>query len=110
MDIKTEALQPQVLLVSLNGRFDLHSAGQVKALWADDETVRSLVFDLTDVSFMDSTALATLVSALKLARARGGSVFIVNPSPAVRTVFDLTRMDRVFQIEASLDAVRNALG
>ena len=39
-----------------------------------------------------------LISAFKLTRAVGGTVVLLNPSPPVRALIELTRMQQVFDI------------
>ena len=54
------------------------------------------VIDLSDVLFMDSSGLGALIGALKSASA--GKVALTGITPAVRTVFRLTRVDRALTI------------
>ncbi len=57
-----------------------------------------LVLDLSSVTFVDSMALAVLVSALKLARKEGGDLVLLRPTPPVRSLLEVTRLDLVFLI------------
>ena len=65
------------------------------------ERPRKVVLDLTLVEFMDSVGLGTVVSLLKLRK--GGTLGVVGANGAVRRLFALTRMDRVFRMYDSLD-------
>jgi anti-anti-sigma factor len=58
---------------------------------------------IAHVTFMDSTGLGALVSALKAARRANGDISIIAPSPQVQKLFKLTAMDRVFRIFQSRD-------
>lgn len=64
----------------------------------------SLVVDLTDVSFMDSTGLGVLVGALKRIRTLGGALHLVIDQEKVLKVFRITALDQVFPIHATVDA------
>jgi|SRR3954454_20717432 anti-sigma B factor antagonist len=57
--------------------------------------------DLAGTGFLDCGGVGALVALRKSARHRNGNVAIrlLNPSPPVRRIFKLTRMDRVFPIE-----------
>jgi len=57
-------------------------------------TNQRLVFDLTDVTFLDSTGLA----ALARARQRGAAVCVVNPCQAVRRTLEVSGLDTYIQI------------
>ena len=62
-----------------------------------------LVLDLSGVEFMDSTGLGAMLSGLRLATANGGSLRIAGLTESVRRLFDMVKMDRVFDIYASID-------
>ncbi len=57
-----------------------------------------LVLDLSGVTFVDSMALAVLVSALKLARKEGGDLVLLRPTPPVRSLLEAACLDRIFLI------------
>ena len=57
-----------------------------------------LVLDLSGVTYVDSMALSVFVSALKLARKEGGNLVLLRPTPPVRSLLEVTRLDRIFHI------------
>jgi anti-anti-sigma factor len=57
----------------------------------------NLIIDLTECEFIDSTFLGTLVVALKKVTNLGGDLRLVGFQPAVHSMFELTRMYRVFE-------------
>lgn len=61
---------------------------------------KRIVLDLSEVKMIDSSCLGTLVSILKLLNGQG-SIVIRGALPSVLGLFKLTRMDRVFTIEAA---------
>jgi anti-sigma B factor antagonist len=60
-----------------------------------------MIVDLTDVDFIDSTGLATLVIGMKLCRQYDGEFSLCGMHAPVHTIFELTRLDRVFMIAAT---------
>ena len=60
--------------------------------------VQIILVDFTDVTFMDSSGLGTLVLALKKVRTAGIKMFLCSINEQVRMLFELTSMDRVFDI------------
>jgi anti-anti-sigma factor len=58
---------------------------------------RKIVVDLTDVEFVDSTFLGALVVSLKRITGLGGDLKLVGFQSAVESMFQLTRMYRVFE-------------
>lgn len=70
---------------------DLHAAIRQ----ADAQT---LLVDLGAVESIDSAGLMTLVSALKFSQSQGQRFCLCAVSPALRIIFELTQLDRVFEI------------
>ncbi len=58
---------------------------------------KKIVVDLTDCEFIDSTFLGALVISLKKVTSLGGDLRLVGFQPAVHSMFELTRMYRVFE-------------
>lgn len=69
--------------------------------------VTRLVVDLTQTTFLDSSALGVLVGALKRVREKGGRLDIVRPSAGGRRIFEITNLDRVLDLH---DTLGSALG
>lgn len=89
-----------VKILELAGRFDTYTAGEVRQ-WIDDamaEDPANIVVNMQGVDFVDSTALATLVQGVKNCRQRDGDLRLCEVQQSVRMVFELTRLDRFFEI------------
>jgi anti-anti-sigma factor len=56
-----------------------------------------LLLDMKEVKFIDSSGLGALVSAMQMARNANSKLFICSISDQVRMLFELTKMDRIFQ-------------
>jgi anti-sigma B factor antagonist len=53
---------------------------------------------MTQVEFMDSSGLATLVGALKWCRRNGSQLKLVGLVQRVRNIFEISRLESIFQI------------
>jgi len=62
-----------------------------------------LVVDLTQVGYMDSSGLATLVEAMKIAKGSGTDLVLCAMNDRVRAIFEIARLDQYFTIVDSLD-------
>ena len=60
--------------------------------------VQIILVDFTDVTFMDSSGLGALVLALKTVRSSGVKLVLCSINEQVKMLFELTSMDRVFEI------------
>lgn len=86
--------------LTLTGRLDAQNALDLRAALAELAAQPGDVrVDLGDVPFMDSSALAALVSALKDRRREGRSLRVTRASPAVHELMSLTMLGRVFGLE-----------
>jgi anti-sigma B factor antagonist len=87
-------------VVRAAGELDVNTAPELREQLARlvSEGARKIVVDLTDVSFVDSTALSVLVSALKRLRQADGDLELASPNPSVRRVFEITGLTRLFAI------------
>ena len=94
------ALADTETVLSLSGRFDAHEVDGYRAT-ADpvvDVDHASIVVDLADVNFIDSSALAELVRSMKHVRERGGELVLRNPSDPVQVILELTGLNLAFTI------------
>lgn len=63
--------------------------------------VKTILIDLQDVTFMNSSAIGSLVATLKSVRGEGGTLSLCSLSDQVRIIFELTKMDNIFDIYAN---------
>jgi anti-sigma B factor antagonist len=59
---------------------------------------RNIQIDLSQTMFVDSCGLSALVSLRKDANSRHGCIRLLNPTPPVYQILELTRMHRIFEI------------
>ncbi|MGA8156217.1 MAG: STAS domain-containing protein [Rhodoplanes sp.] len=71
---------------------------------------RRFVLDLKDIKFVDSSGLSTLVRCLKRTRGEGGELHLAGLQSAVKRTFELTRLDRSFDIQPDVAKAVQALG
>jgi anti-anti-sigma factor len=68
----------------------------------------TVLLDLKDVTFVDSSGLGALVATLKMVRAAGSKLVICSINDQVKMLFELTSMDRVFEIYRNQDEFQKA--
>ena len=86
-------------------RLDAHNSDELKAelnrLY--ESGMKDLLIDLKEVRFIDSSGLGVLVSGFKNASARQGSLKLCGLQSQVKSMFELTRLHRVFDIFQTVD-------
>lgn len=87
------------------GRLDLLTGSVVRQSVAQTIAAgnRRLIVDLAEVSFMDSSGLAALISGLKAARLAGGDLRIARLTDQVHQLFELTGLNRVLRPYATVE-------
>jgi len=80
-------------------RATLSDAEEFKDILVGDiqKGIKKIVVDISDCEFIDSTFLGALVVSLKKLTALDGDLKLVGFQPAVHSMFELTRMYRVFE-------------
>jgi anti-sigma B factor antagonist len=100
MQLDTKYDHPGVVTITpLEARVDAHVAPAFRTALAEriDEGYRHVVVNMEKVEFIDSSGLGALISALKRL-GRDGDLSVHSLSPAVRAMFELTRLNRVIPI------------
>jgi anti-sigma B factor antagonist len=101
--VTTEEKHQDIDIVSLTGRFVMADAPDVRERLRTliEAGAGKLIIDMDNVTFIDSSACAVLISAFKAIQARNGHLVLVT-SPAVQTLIELTRLHMIFEITSSL--------
>jgi anti-sigma B factor antagonist len=93
----------QALVVTVSGELDAYVAPELTAALDRASGDGWLVADLKAVSFLDSTALGVLVSAVRDRDRRGARTQVVLPLGTARRIFEITTLDRVLPVSSSLE-------
>ena len=94
-----------VLIDVQEERMDAHNSSDLKErmLQLFDDEKCNIVIDMAAVRFVDSSGLGALVSGFKNASARNGNLKLCGLQPQVKSMFELTRLHRVFEIFPGVD-------
>ena len=86
-------------VVMLSGDVDLESSPRVRNALLDCVGMkRAVVVDMSAVSYIDSSGVASLVEAFQTARKSDTRFVLARVSEAAMRVLELARLDRVFAI------------
>ena len=88
-----QAIEPKGILDSVN-------ANNLRRDILDliDDEVKVVLLNLQDITFMNSSGMGSLVATLKAVKAKGGELALCSLSDQVRIIFELSRMNRIFQV------------
>lgn len=110
MQLETSEHGDIVIINVKEERMDAHNSGTFKEqmLALFDEGRCRLIIDLSNVRFVDSSGLGALVSGFKNASAREGNLKLCGLQPQVRSMFELTRLHRVFEIFTTVEEAQES--
>jgi anti-sigma B factor antagonist len=108
MEVNTQNFK-RVDLVTVSGRVDSSNAPELDQALKDLTGAGrcNLVLDLSQVDYMSSAGLRSLVSSLRDCKRKGGDVRLATPSVRVSEVLNLAGLDSIFQI---YDSTTEAVG
>ena len=94
-------------VITVSGEVDLATSPEldVAIIGALESGTQSLVIDLSDVSFMDSSGLGVIVRGLKRCREADKDLDLVISNERVLKVFGITGLDQVIPIHASIEDI-----
>ena len=97
------------IVVTLAGELDLYNAAVVREALLEccGEAPERLIVDLSEVKFIDSTALGVLIEA-RTRMANRRSFLLASPGLETRRALEISGLDRHFAVHDTVDAARAA--
>ncbi len=111
LKINTRSIDNLASLIDLEGEVDVYTAPQLKQQIIEllDRGMRHIIVNLTAVDYLDSTALGVLIGGLKRLRERDGILDLICPNPRIKRIFEITGLDKIFDIYATEEEARKKL-
>lgn len=108
MEVKVEDSE-KFLKVAINGRLVAACADELReALSGKMESQPNILFDLSQMTHIDSSGLGALVQILQKTKIAGGITRLACLQPHPRIVFDITKVYRVFEIFDTVEQAEKA--
>ncbi len=103
MEIKQRAAT-DAIIVGLSGEVDMSTSPDARKAFLDltvEKKTRRIIVDLSQVTYIDSSGLATLIECLQKTRSYGGQLRLFGLNDNIKDVFSLARLDTIFDIRKS---------
>jgi len=109
LDIRTSR-EPDATIVKISGEVDLRTSPQLRDVFLEllETKPQRVILDLTGVGYVDSSGVGTIVELKRRAMQDNGTVILVGLQARVRSLFEITRLDKFFTITATVDEARQA--
>ena len=113
VEIASEKIDAGFLL-RLKGDVDMNTSPDVRNAIAgvfsqNAPGMKALLIDLSQVRYMDSSGIATLVECMQNCLKKGAKLRLFELSPPVRDVFELARLSSVFEIFLTIKEAKTGL-
>ena len=111
MDLRSEQLAEGVEKISLVGRMDSLGGHDIDHRFSALVAARKLlaVIDMSEVSFLASIGIRTLVSTARAQSQRGGGMALASPQPQVAEVLKMAGIDTIIPVYPDVDSAFSAL-
>lgn len=108
MEVSVKSVQSGAVIAA-SGDIDLYTSPKLREAIIDSirKKLSPIVVNLTEVTYIDSSGVATLVEGLQLGKEYGGKLKLAGVSERVFEVLKLARLDQIFDI---FDTEAEALG
>jgi anti-sigma B factor antagonist len=105
LGMATETGENGVAVIALSGELDLYTCPEFKEelLRVIGEGTAHVVVDLTQTTFIDSTALGVLIRGVERLKMNDGRLVVACADPNIVKVFEVTGLNRVFTVVGSRD-------
>ncbi|MCA9242617.1 MAG: STAS domain-containing protein [Phycisphaerales bacterium] len=96
---------PEAPQVSLRGEVDLRTSPALRTQLLElvGRKPKRLIVDLSHVEYMDSSGVGTLVEIKRHTDRKSVRMVLVNPQARVRSLFEITRLEKFFLIASTID-------
>jgi anti-sigma B factor antagonist len=86
----------------IDGEIDINTSPSIKKQFDKLLSAKTakVVVNLSKVTYVDSSGLATLVEILKNMRSYGGRLRLTNMSSKIKSLFEITKLEKLFDIMA----------
>ena len=104
MDISSR-VRGDVVILDISGEIDLYNAPEIIDIVNKliDQKKYSVVINLKEVTYIDSSGIGALISSLSNLKKYHGGLKIINVFASVKKVFELTKLTSFFEIYDSED-------
>ena len=101
----------EIRILEVSGEIDFYSSRDLRQKFQEvlDKKASKLLVDLKKVSYIDSSGLATFVEALQRMNQAGGKLVLVGLTAAVRSVFEIAKLDSIFILADSEERAASVL-
>lgn len=89
------------LIIRIDGDIDHHTCEEIRSK-IDNEIMKrnpkSIIFDMKNVNFMDSSGIGVIIGRYKLIMTNGGIAAMVNVRPQIKRVYEICGLKKIIPV------------
>jgi anti-anti-sigma factor len=111
MKLETGQIDGGITMIRLVGRMDVRGAQEVDLKFTGVTSVNqgAFIVDMSQVDFLASIGIRTLLVSAKAVKARGGQLVLFNPTDLVASVLEMSGIADILPVFHDLSAARAAV-
>ncbi len=94
------------LIVKLSGELDHHTSESLRKKidqCYNSRNLSSIIFDLRDLKFMDSSGIGLIMGRYKICKEKSGNVSIVSTSPYINRILKMSGIYKIIRVFSTID-------
>lgn len=96
----TTSSDKRTFIIEINGKFDFNLVQAFRVAYSElENSINSIVVDLRETEYMDSSALGMLLNMQKSLEGSVSSIKITNCRPQIKKILQISRFDKKFDID-----------
>jgi len=106
-------IRNDVLCIRLSGELDHHAADELREKATNilnNSTVRHIVLNLENLTFMDSSGLGVILGRYKHIKQLNGEMIVCAISPPIKRLFDMSGLFKIVRLEPTEEFALERLG
>jgi anti-sigma B factor antagonist len=103
LKVTSRASGEDTQVLDLEGEVDVYTAPTLRQVIVEqvDGGTKNLVINLENVQYLDSTGLGILIGGVKRLKEQGGSLRLAGPSARITRIFEITGLNKIFEVYAT---------
>jgi anti-sigma B factor antagonist len=110
LEIKKEKLSDDIILVKLNGKLIYDTEEEVNLTF--EELIganRNIFLDISKLNYINSSGLGIFINFMKNVKNNQKKLVLIDPSREVRMLFEITSLDKMFDITEDLEQAKRLI-
>ena len=94
-------INKNLLIASLSGELDHHTAKIVKNSIEEkikNHVIKNLIFDFSDLTFMDSSGIGVIMGRYKSVKTLGGKVVVFGQKPQIKRIISMSGIEKIVKL------------